>query len=213
MMGAVTPAFAQQSDPGGTALLGFAGGVSDGGGATFGGGMHFAVSPRWLVAGEAGYLTGGRDYSGFGVDVDVHAISIDANVHYLFPLQGNPRFTPYALGGVGFLRASASVTAGSFSSAASDTTTGLNIGGGALWQANARWAVRPELKIFMADGSNIRFSAATGLAADRAGEGVACRRDALAADYLTIVMAEYFPLGSMSMLCALTISLAAGSLS
>ena len=43
---------------------------------------------------------------------------------------------------------------------ASDSTTGLNLGGGALWQAGEKWAVRPELKFFVRDGSNMRFSAA-----------------------------------------------------
>jgi opacity protein-like surface antigen len=151
---------AQQVTAGGTDLLGFVGGVSDGGGTTFGGGVQFAVHPRWIVATEAGYLTGGQDYQGFGVDFDLHAISIDANAHYLFPLSDTSRFTPYVLGGVGFLRASASVSAAGFSEDASSSTTGLNIGGGALWRANDTWAVRPELKILVADGSNVRFSAA-----------------------------------------------------
>jgi opacity protein-like surface antigen len=159
-MGLSLPAFAQQAIAPAPLALGYVGGVSDGGGTTFGGGMHFPLGSKLVLATEAGYLTGGQDFSGFGVDVDLHAISVDANVHYLFPLSDNPRFTPYALGGIGYLRASASVSSGAFSSDASSSTTGLNIGGGALWQASAKWAVRPELKILMADGSNVRFSAA-----------------------------------------------------
>ncbi len=160
LMAGTTPVLAQQPAVVGPQMLGFVGGVSNGGGTTFGGGMQFPITDRLVAAAEAGYLTGGRDVSGFGVDVDVHAISVDANVHYLFPLSDNPRFTPYALGGIGFLRASASVSGAGFSASASDTTTGLNIGGGAVWQANAKWGVRPELKILVADGSSVRFSAA-----------------------------------------------------
>lgn len=162
MMVLSAPAFAQQPAAPTSSLLalGYVGGVSDGGGTTFGGGMHFPIGDRLVLATEAGYLTGGQDFSGFGVDVDMHFISVDANVHYQFPLSDNPRFTPYALGGVGYLRASASVSGTSFDVGASDSTTGLNIGGGALWQAGEKWAVRPELKFFVRDGSNMRFSAA-----------------------------------------------------
>jgi opacity protein-like surface antigen len=165
-IGIAAPAFAQQPPPPGqqptlarSGLLGFIGGVSGGGGTTFGGGMQFVVKPRLLVVAELGYLTGGQDFQGFGVDVDLHAISVDTNAHYLFPLSDSPRFIPYALGGLGFLRASSSVSGGGFSADASSNTIGLNVGGGALLQLGPKWALRPELKIFMADGSNVRFSA------------------------------------------------------
>jgi opacity protein-like surface antigen len=160
VVGLSAPVFAQQQT-GTTALaLGYVGGVSDGGGTTFGGGMHFPLGSRLVLAAEAGYLTGGQDFSGFGLDVDVHAIAVDANLHYQFPIAENQRFIPYALGGVGYLRASSSVSAGGFEAGSSSSTTGVNIGGGALWNVGAKWAVRPELKILLADGSNTRFSAA-----------------------------------------------------
>jgi opacity protein-like surface antigen len=155
-----TPSFAQQPAAAGTHLLGFVGGVSDGGGTTFGGGIQFPFGDRFAVAAEGGYLTGGQDFTGFGVDVDLHAISVDTNAHYQFPLSDNPRFTPYVLGGLGFLRASASVSTVGFSSSASDTTIGLNVGGSGVWHANTKFSLRPELRVFMADGSHIRFSAA-----------------------------------------------------
>ncbi len=160
LMTGVTPASAQQPSAVGPDVLGFAGVVSDGGGTTFGGGVQYPINDRLVAAAEAGYLTGGKDFSGFGVDVDLHAISVDANLHYQFPLSGNPRFKPYALGGVGFLRASASLSTAGFSTEAADTTVGLNIGGGALWQVTPKWGVRPELKVLVADGSSVRFSTA-----------------------------------------------------
>ena len=160
LIGLSAPASAQQQTGAAALALGYVGGVSDGGGITFGGGMHFPLGSRLVLAAEGGYLTGGQDFSGFGFDVDVHAISVDANVHYQFPLSENQRFIPYALGGIGYLRASSSVSVGGFESGGSSSTTGLNIGGGALWNVGEKWAVRPELKILVADGSNTRFSAA-----------------------------------------------------
>jgi opacity protein-like surface antigen len=158
LFGAITPTFAEELTVGQTEVLGFGGDVSDGGGATFGGGVQFAIHPRVLVAGEFGYLMGGSDFHGFGVDVDFHAISIDANARYLFP--GGNSFAPYVLGGLGLLRTSASVSSAVGSAGASDMTMGLNVGGGIRWQAGAKWGVQPEVKVFVADGSNLRFSTA-----------------------------------------------------
>lgn len=160
LFGAGARASAEELTPGQTEVLGFVGRVSDGGGTTFGGGVQFAISSRMLVAGEVGYLTGGSDFEGFGVDVDFHAISIDANARYLFPLSGNEKLTPYVLGGLGVLRSSASVTAGGVSAGASDSTIGINLGGGVRWQVGEKWGVQPELKVLVADGSSVRFSAA-----------------------------------------------------
>lgn len=156
-----TPTSAQSPEPS-TMVLGYVGGVSDGGGTTFGGAVHFPLASRLVLSTEAGYLTGGEDFSGFGVDVDLHAISVDANVHYQFPLSGNAKFTPYVLGGIGYLRVSSSVSVGGFDAGASSSTTGLNIGGGGLWHMNAKWSLRPEVKILVADGSNVRFSVGFG---------------------------------------------------
>ncbi|NOT45358.1 MAG: outer membrane beta-barrel protein [Acidobacteria bacterium] len=146
-----------QVEQGQTEILGFIGGVSDGGGTTFGGGVQYAFGERIILAAEAAYLTGGEDFSGFGVDFDSSLLEFGGNVHYLFPMS-NEAFTPYVLGGLGLLRVSASSSSGGFSSSASDTAIGLNIGGGARWQVGDNWGLRPELKIFIEDGSNVRFS-------------------------------------------------------
>lgn len=153
-----TPASAQEVTPGQTEAVGFIGGVTDGGGFTFGGGVHYAFDPRWLFVGELGYLTGSADFEGLGVDVDSHAISIDLNAHYLFPSATNRRLAFYALGGVGILRASASVAGPGVDTSVSDTEAGLNIGGGARWRAGDRWGVRPELKVLIASNSSVRFT-------------------------------------------------------
>jgi opacity protein-like surface antigen len=139
-------------------VMGFVGGVTDGGGATFGGGVHYAFSPRLLLAVEAGYLTGSEDFSGFGVDADSYGFSFDGNVHYLFPSMNTPKFTPYVLAGVGYLRAKATATVGGtmFDLTASDT--GLNIGGGGRWQVGSRWGLNPEIKILIADNTSVRFA-------------------------------------------------------
>ncbi len=162
LVGVCTAASAQEVadrvTPGETEVLAFVGGVTDGGGLILGGGIHHAFESRWLLVGELGYLTGGQEFQGFGVDVDSDAISVDANVHYLFPLSNNEKFTPYALGGLGFLRVNASTSAFGITSSVTDTQVGFNIGGGARWQRGERWGVRPELKILIADNSSVRFS-------------------------------------------------------
>jgi opacity protein-like surface antigen len=155
LAGGATAAQAQDVTVGQTEALGFVGGVTEGGGAIIGGGIQYAFGPRLLFAGELGYLTG--DDLGIS-NISSSGIAVNANVHYLFP-STNPKFTPYVLGGLGILRFSASASIGSFSSSASDTSAGLNIGGGARWKAGENWGVRPEIKIFIADGSNVQFTA------------------------------------------------------
>ena len=125
-------AYAQEVSKGDVEVMGFVGGVTDGGGATFGGGVHYAFSPRLLVAVEAGYLTGSEDFSGFGVDVDSHGFSFDVNLHYLFPQTNTPKFTPYVLGGIGYLRASASATVAGSTIDASASDTGSTSAGSAM---------------------------------------------------------------------------------
>jgi opacity protein-like surface antigen len=137
--------------------LGFAGGVTDGGGATFGGGMQFGAD-RLIFAAEIGYLTLKSDFSSGNVNIDTSGISVDLNAHYLFPVDGNPRFTPYLLGGIGIIRVSASTTAGGVSGSASDSDAGLNLGGGARITVADNWGLRPEIKFLVKDGSSARFS-------------------------------------------------------
>jgi len=151
-------AFAQEVNKGDVEVMGFAGGVTDGGGATFGGGVHYAFDSRLLMAVEVGYLTGSEDFSGFGVEADSYGFSFDVNLHYLFPQTNTPKFTPYVLAGVGYLRAKATTTIGGTDFDATASDTGLNIGGGARWQAGARWGLRPEIKVLIADNSSVRFA-------------------------------------------------------
>jgi opacity protein-like surface antigen len=161
-VGAGKVASAQEMTPGQTEVVGFVGGVTDGGGLSLGGGIHYALNPRWVLDGELGYLSGGDDFAtvfqGVGVNIESNAISVDLNAHYLFPQATNRAFTPYLLGGLGFLHVSASTTVFGVSSEVSDTEVGLNIGGGARWQTGVNWGVRPELKVFVADNSAVRFS-------------------------------------------------------
>ena len=126
-------ASAQELNKGDVEVMGFIGGVTDWGGATFGGGVHYAFSPRLLLAIEAGYLTGSEEFSGFGVDVDSHGFSFDVNGHYLFPLMNTPKFTPYVLAGIGYVRAKASASVGGTTVESTASDTGLNIGVGARW--------------------------------------------------------------------------------
>lgn len=114
-------------------VLGFVGGVTDGGGATFGGGLQLGIKPRWLFAGELGWVNAGRNNT---------VISVDANVHYLFPLRNNPKITPYVLGGLGFL----------------DDHIGLNLGGGIRWAVGTDWGIRPEIKVNIQDNTSSRLS-------------------------------------------------------
>lgn len=155
---AAPAAFGEELEKGQTEVIGMVGGYSDGGGGHFGGGIQYGIKPRWLVSGEFNYLTAGKDYNVPGVSVDSSAFAIDANVHYLFPLKQNEKFTPYVLGGIGFLRYSVDSNFAGGSFGASDSTAGLNIGGGARWKVGENWGIRPELKIFIADGSNVRYS-------------------------------------------------------
>jgi len=158
VVGAST-ATAQQLTPGQTEGTGFLGGVTDGGGLTLGGGFHYAYRPRLLFVGELGYLTGGSDATIPGVGtVGSSAISVDLNGHYLFPQSSNQKLTPYLLAGLGILRASATATVVGATTSVSDTSVGLNIGGGARMQAGLNWGVQPELKVFVSDNSSVRFS-------------------------------------------------------
>ena len=85
-------------------------------------------------------------------------LSFDVNLHYLFPQTNTPKFTPYVLGGIGYLRASASATVAGSTIDASASDTGLNIGGGARWQVGSRWGLKPEIKVLIADNSSVRFA-------------------------------------------------------
>ena len=126
-------AAAESLVPGSTEAVAFVGG-SDGHG-TIGAGLAKAINTRWLAIGELAY-------------VNSRAVEFGGNAHYLFPIK-NPKFTPYALVGLGVFHSSAGRGSTSF---------GANIGGGARWQTGDNWGVRPELKIFVGDGSYARFT-------------------------------------------------------
>ena len=161
LVGAST-ATAQQLAPGQAEGVGYFGGVTDGGGLTLGGGLHYAYDSRWVFVGELGYLSGGNDFAGVvqgvGIGVESNAFSVDLNGHYLFPQSTNQPLTPYLLVGLGILHVSASTTVFGTTTSVSDTEAGLNVGAGARWQGGANWGVRPELKVFVADNSSVRFS-------------------------------------------------------
>ena len=72
--------------------------------------------------------------------------------------MNTPKFTPYVLGGIGYLRATASATVDASTVDVSASDTGLNIGGGARWLAGLRWGLKPEIKILIADNSSVRFA-------------------------------------------------------
>ena len=103
-------------------------------------------------------MTGGSDFEGFGVNVDSHGLSFTGNVHYLFPQSGGSKFTPYVLGGIGYVRGSTSASGLGVSINASASTTGVTVGGGGRWQAGESWGIRPELAVLIADNSGVRFS-------------------------------------------------------
>jgi hypothetical protein len=161
IVGAST-ATAQQLAPGQTEGAAFIGGVTDGGGFTFGGGIHYVYDTRWILVGELGYLTGGDDVQvvvpGASVGIGSSAISVDLNAHYLLPQSTNQALTPYLLAGIGFLRASATTTVFGTTTSVSDTDAGLNVGAGARYQAGLNWGVQPELKVYVSDNSSVRFS-------------------------------------------------------
>jgi outer membrane protein X len=138
-VGLSSVAVAQQVAKGQTEVLGFLGGITDGGGATLGGGLQYGVQRRWLLSGELGWASGGKNSSLF---------TVDANVHYLIPLKSNPKFTPYLLGGLGIIHG----TNGG------DTDAGLNLGGGARWEVGRDWGLRPEIKFLVADNTSARFT-------------------------------------------------------
>jgi opacity protein-like surface antigen len=155
----MTAGLAEDVEKGQTEVLGLVGVYSDGGGGVFGGGIQYGIKSRWLFAGEFGYLTGGEDVKLPGVKYDSSIWAIDGNVHYLFPLKNNEKLTPYALGGLGIFRSSgSSQVTGLPKISASDTDFGVNIGGGVRYAVGTNWGVRPELKIFLSNNTNVRYS-------------------------------------------------------
>jgi hypothetical protein len=109
---------------------------SSAGNGTIGGGLAKAINTRWQVIGEIAY-------------VHSHAAEFGVNGHYVFPLRDHPKFTPYALVGLGVLHSGGARN--------SDTTFGANLGGGLRWQTGSNWGIRPELKMLVGDGVHGRF--------------------------------------------------------
>jgi hypothetical protein len=138
-IGLSSVAVAEEVDKGQTEVLGFVGGITDGGGATLGGGLQYGLMPRWLLSGELGWAAGSRANSLFTVDM---------NAHYLIPLKNNQKLTPYLLGGLGIV----SGTNGG------GTDAGLNLGGGARIAVGRDWGVRPEIKFLIAGDTSARFT-------------------------------------------------------
>ncbi len=141
---AASTASAEEIERGQKEALGFIGWQSNGQGDVYGGGVQIGIAPRWLFAGEFGYLP---------VKSYVNGQTYDFNVHFLFPTH-RESFTPYVLGGLGFQHFSTSF--GRFSQGT--THVGLNIGGGVRWKFSEHWGLRPELKIFLSNNTNARYS-------------------------------------------------------
>jgi hypothetical protein len=138
-MGLSSVAVAQQVEKGQTEVLGYFGGITDNGGATLGGGIQYGFNKRVMGVGELGYATGKAGYN---------LVTFDANAHILFPLKAYPKFTPYGLIGIGFIK----VTNGG------SHDTGVNLGGGFRYAAGKDWGLRPEIKFLIADNTSTRFS-------------------------------------------------------
>ena len=132
-------ATAEDFSKGQTEAVGYVGGMTDNFGGTVGAGLGYAVSSRAQVIGELGWISA----SG------LHGFEFGGNVHYLFPLRNSPKFTPYALVGIGI------VHVGSNSGV---TRGGLNLGAGARWQTGKNWGIRPEIKFFLSNHTYARFS-------------------------------------------------------
>jgi hypothetical protein len=127
-------AHAERLTTGSTEAVVFVGGA-DGNG-IIGAGLAKALTPRWLAIGELAYIHS-------------NAVEFGANAHYLVPLRRHPRFTPYGLLGLGVYHAG---------SGNGSTGFGANIGGGVRWQTGTNWGIRPEIKVFVGDGSYGRFT-------------------------------------------------------
>lgn len=135
---------AEQIQKGRKEALGFVGWQSNNQGKVFGGGLQIGIASRWLFAGEFGYMP---------VNSYVNGQTYNFNVHYMFPLE-HENFTPYVLGGLGFQHFTAT-----FGRASNGTThAGVNIGGGARWKLGRNWGLRPELKVFLSNNTNARYS-------------------------------------------------------
>jgi opacity protein-like surface antigen len=126
---------------------------------TLGGALAYPLNSRLAVVGELGYLPGASASTNFGGELvrsSGHAFDGGAAVRYLFPLK-DPKLTPYAIGGLGFVRSSASVRGLGFSGSASLTEVGINLGGGLRYQAGRNWGIQPELTMFLGGDSFTRL--------------------------------------------------------
>jgi len=165
-------------------VSGFAGGVhvASGGGThgAFGGTVGGAVHKNVFVFGEFTYVPlGGADafldISDLGTivraDVSARLVDFGGGVHISIP-TGNEKVVPYAVGGVGVSRSSASgsVTAQvpgrttTISFDESSTDFGVNGGFGLRFYVKDNWGFRPEFKIarYFVEGGGItvaRFTA------------------------------------------------------
>jgi outer membrane protein with beta-barrel domain len=157
-------AAAQELKQGSSEVVGYVGlNSSSGSGFEVGGGYGYALRSNLLAIGEVGYLAGGGGYASNlpGTGFSSHGFEFNGNVHYLFILKNLPKFTPYALGGIGIDHYSFSYNSNVFGYSASITTAGVNIGGGARWQLGDNWGLRPEWKILV--GNHIAESLTGGI--------------------------------------------------
>ncbi len=115
-------ASAQELKQGTGEAIGYVGGYLQSGSLfVIGGGYGYALRPRWELLGEFGFA--GRS--------NVHGFDLHGDVAYLFPLKPYPKFTPYAIGGVGVVHTAVDCFG---LGSCSGTTAGVDFGGGARWQ-------------------------------------------------------------------------------
>ena len=113
---------------------------------TVGLGVKYQYSFTKRIRGEASF-----DY--FLEKNELNVWDLNANVHYLFPLD--KKFTLYPLAGVTFVHASA------FS--VSDSNFGINLGGGGSYEIDSKWRANVEMKYQAFDGGG-QFVPSIGLA-------------------------------------------------
>ena len=130
-------ASAEELSKGSTEALIYGGGLTDDLGGTFGAGLGYAVTSKVQAVGELGFISA----SG------LHGFEFGLNGHFLLSTK-NAKLTPYGLAGLGIIHVA---NGGS-------TRGGLNLGGGARWQAGTNWGIVPEFKFFVSNHTYARFT-------------------------------------------------------
>jgi opacity protein-like surface antigen len=146
---------AEEMQKGRMELLGYVSGGE--GGVSLGGGVQYGLAPRFLVATEVGFLTAGNDANLVNVNHTSNGVEVNANLHYLFPMDSNEKLTPYVLGGVGVWHVGTKTTPTLGTGLSSSTTVaGVNFGGGLRYAVRPNWGIRPEVRFLVGNGHAAR---------------------------------------------------------